>query len=132
MKKHFLHCFTLLFALLVCTTTVFTSCSKDDKNKNKNNNTSPLVGTWKGESTEGGTTLTVTYCFNADGTGWDNWNEEQEFFRWYTMGDLLCFYYKDATSSDGYDEDIYRFAINNGMAYIYEMDGKLLGIFKKQ
>lgn len=130
MKKHFLHCFTLLFALLVCTTTVFTSCSKDDKNKN--NNTSPLVGTWKVVSTEGGTTLTVTYCFNADGTGWDNWNEEQESFRWYTMGDLLCFYYKDATSSDGYDEDIYRFAINNGTAYIYEMDGKLLGIFKKQ
>ena len=69
MKKHFLHCFTLLFALLVCTTTVFTSCSKDDKNKNKNNNTSPLVGTWKVVSTEGGTTLTVTYCFTADGTG---------------------------------------------------------------
>lgn len=39
----------------------------------------------------------------------------------------------DFTSSDGYyDKDIYRFVINNGMAYIYEMDGKLLGIFKQQ
>ena len=42
-----------------------------------------------GEVQDNNITQLITYCFNADGTGWDNWNEEQEFFRWYTMGDLL-------------------------------------------
>ena len=77
-------------------------------------------------------------CFNADGTGWDNWNGEKETFTWYTKGDILNIIYKDDSPyGDGYDEEMFRYAINSNKAYIYELDDKgnnreLLGVFTKQ
>ncbi len=150
MKKQLLQYCTLLFVLFICPATIFTACSKDDDNteqgnnnqSNQNNNqqseTHALVGTWQGEVQDKGGVQSVTYCFNADGTGWDNWNGEKEVFTWYTRGDILNIVYRDDSPyGDGYDEESFRYAIANNRVYIYELDEtgnnkELLGIFTKQ
>ena len=151
MKKQLLKYYIMLFILMVCPVTVFTACSEDDDPTEQNNNnqsngnddnsqteTHALVGTWKGEVTDKGVTRLITYCFMADGTGWDNWNGEKENFTWYTQDDVLNIVYKDdSPNGDGYDEDSFIYNIFSNKAYIYEMDdeGKkqdLLGVFTKQ
>ena len=49
---------------------MFASCGKDDSNKNENNQTSPIVGTWEYHETsyEGIRQYTETMSFKADGT----------------------------------------------------------------
>lgn len=59
----------MLFAL--CTLAVFNSCKKDDDNDKNNGNenvTSSIVGTWKGQISEGGFNIIITYVFNANNT----------------------------------------------------------------
>ena len=105
---------------------------------NQQQEANALTGTWKGEVQDNNITQLITYCFNADGTGWDNWNGEKEAFTWYTKGDILNIIYKDDSPyGDGYDEDKYYYTIANNRAYIYECDddgkkGNLIGVFTKQ
>ena len=151
MKKQLLKYYIMLFILMACPVTVFTACSEDDDPTEQNNDnqsngngdnsqteTHALVGTWKGEVMDKGVTRLITYCFKADGTGWDNWNGEKEDFTWYTQDNVLNIVYKDDSPyGDGYDEDSFIYNISSDKAYIYEMDdeGKkqdLLGVFTKQ
>ena len=91
-----------------------------------------------GEVQDNNITQLITYCFNADGTGWDNWNGEKETFTWYTKGDILNIIYKDdSLYGDGYDEEMFDHTTANNRAYIYECDdngkkGNLIGVFTKQ
>lgn len=114
--------FTMFFMLLTCTTFAFTACG-DDEDDNLNSaeqDKTGLVGMWKGTVEEDNDTYVVTMCFNADYTGWDNWDNEKETFTWYTDGDRLVFVYPE--EDGGYDVDEYIYKVAGNKLYLYDYD----------
>ena len=129
MKNYFRKSFAMLFMALACASLAFVACGDDDdENGNGGQNNPPaqqdqtgLVGTWKGH--EDGDSYIVTICFNANYTGWDNWDGEKEEFTWYTEGNKLVFVYTDADNAD-YDVDEYIYKIAGNQLYLYELDSQ--------
>ena len=110
MKNYFRKSFVMLFMALACASLAFVACGDDDdENGNSGQNNPPaqqdqtgLVGTWKGPDDD--YPYTITICFNANYTGWDNWGGEKEEFTWYTEGNKLVFVYPEEDHAD-YDVD---------------------------
>ena len=129
MKNYFRKSFAMLFMALACASLAFVACGDDDdENGNGGQNNPPaqqdqtgLVGTWKGH--EDGDSYIVTICFNANYTGWDDWDGEKEQFTWYTEGNKLVFVYTDADNAD-YDVDEYIYKIAGNQLYLYELDSQ--------
>lgn len=129
MKYYFRKSFVMLFMALACASLAFVACGDDDdENGNGGQNNPPaqqdqtgLVGTWKGH--EDGDSYIVTICFNANYTGWDNWNGEKEEFTWYTEGNKLVFVYPEEDNAD-YDVDEYIYKIAGNQLYLYELDSQ--------
>lgn len=119
----------MLFMALACASLAFVACGDDDdENGNSGQNNPPaqqdqtgLVGTWKGH--EDGDSYIVTICFNANYTGWDDWDGEKEQFTWYTEGNKLVFVYPEEDHAD-YDVDEYIYKIAGNQLYLYELDSQ--------
>ena len=129
MKNYFRKSFAMLFMALACASLAFVACGDDDdENGNGGQNNPPaqqdqtgLVGTWKGH--EDGDSYIVTICFNANYTGWDDWDGEKEQFTWYTEGNKLVCIYPEADNVN-YDEDEYIYKIAGNQLYLYELDSQ--------
>ena len=129
MKNYFRKSFVVLFMALACASFAFVACGDDDdENGNSGQNNPPaqqdqtgLVGTWKGPDDD--YPYTVTICFNANYTGWDNWNGEKEEFTWYTEGNKLVFVYPEEDHAD-YDVDEYIYKIAGNQLYLYDFDSQ--------
>ena len=129
MKNYFRKSFVMLFMALACASFAFVACGDDDdENGNSGQNNPPaqqdqtgLVGTWKGH--EDGDSYIVTICFNANYTGWDDWDGEKEEFTWYTEGNKLVFVYPEEDHAD-YDVDEYIYKIAGNQLYLYELDSQ--------
>ena len=129
MKNYFRKSFAMLFMALACASFAFVACGDDDDENGNSGQQNPpaqqdqtgLVGTWKGP--EDGDSYIVTICFNANYTGWDDWDGEKEQFTWYTEGNKLVFVYTDADNAD-YDVDEYIYKIAGNQLYLYELDSQ--------
>ena len=129
MKNYFRKSFAMLFMALACASLAFVACGDDDdENGNGGQNNPPaqqdqtgLVGTWKGH--EDGDSYIVTICFNANYTGWDDWDGEKEQFTWYTEGNKLVCIYPEADNVN-YDEDEYIYKIAGNQLYLYDFDSQ--------
>ena len=129
MKNYFRKSFVMLFMALACASFAFVACGDDDdENGNGGQNNPPaqqdqtgLVGTWKGH--EDGDSYIVTICFNANYTGWDDWDGEKEQFTWYTEGNKLVCIYPEADNVN-YDEDEYIYKIAGNQLYLYDFDSQ--------
>ncbi|MFW5568201.1 MAG: hypothetical protein ACOCNS_06900 [Bacteroidales bacterium] len=129
MKNYFRKSFVMLFMALACASLAFVACGDDDdENGNGGQNNPPaqqdqtgLVGTWKGH--EDGDSYIVTICFNANYTGWDDWDGEKDEFTWYTEGNKLVFVYPEEDNAD-YDVDEYIYKIAGNQLYLYELDSQ--------
>ena len=122
MKNYFRKSFAMLFMALACASFAFVACGDDDdENPPAQQDQTGLVGTWKGH--EDGDSYIVTICFNANYTGWDNWDGEKEEFTWYTEGNKLVFVYPEEDNAD-YDVDEYIYKIAGNQLYLYELDSQ--------
>ena len=129
MKNYFRKSFAMLFMALACASLAFVACGDDDDENGNGGQQNPpaqqdqtgLVGTWKGH--EDGDSYIVTICFNANYTGWDNWNGEKEEFTWYTEGNKLVCIYPEADNVN-YDVDEYIYKIAGNQLYLYELDSQ--------
>lgn len=129
MKKHFRKSFVMLFMALACASFAFVACGDDDDENGNSGQQNPpaqqdqtgLVGTWKGH--EDGDSYIVTICFNANYTGWDDWDGEKEQFTWYTEGNKLVFVYPEEDHAD-YDVDEYIYKIAGNQLYLYDFDSQ--------
>ena len=129
MKNYFRKSFAMLFMALACASLAFVACGDDDdENGNGGQNNPPaqqdqtgLVGTWKGH--EDGDSYIVTICFNANYTGWDDWDGEKEQFTWFTEGNKLVCIYPEADNVN-YDEDEYIYKIAGNQLYLYDFDSQ--------
>ena len=129
MKKHFRKSFVMLFMALACASFAFVACGDDDDENGNSGQQNPpaqqdqtgLVGTWKGH--EDGDSYIVTICFNANYTGWDDWDGEKEQFTWYTEGNKLVCIYPEADNVN-YDEDEYIYKIAGNQLYLYDFDSQ--------
>ena len=129
MKNYFRKSFVMLFMALACASFAFVACGDDDdENGNGGQQNSAaqqtgLVGTWKGQYTDDGQIYSLTVCFNANYTGWDNWGGEKEEYTWYTEGNKLVFVYPEEDNAD-YDVDEYIYKIAGNQLYLYELDSQ--------
>ena len=129
MKNYFRKSFAMLFMALACASFAFVACGDDDDENGNSGQQNPpaqqdqtgLVGTWKGH--EDGDSYIVTICFNANYTGWDDWDGEKEEFTWYTEGNKLVFIYPEEDYAD-YDVDEYIYKIAGNQLYLYELDSQ--------
>ena len=129
MKNYFRKSFAMLFMALACASLAFVACGDDDDENGNSGQQNPpaqqdqtgLVGTWKGH--EDGDSYIVTICFNANYTGWDNWDGEKEEFTWYTEGNKLVFVYPEEDNAD-YDVDEYIYKIAGNQLYLYDFDSQ--------
>ena len=129
MKNYFRKSFAMLFMALACASFAFVACGDDDDENGNSGQQNPpaqqdqtgLVGTWKGH--EDGDSYIVTICFNANYTGWDNWDGEKEEFTWYTEGNKLVFVYPEEDHAD-YDVDEYIYKIAGNQLYLYDFDSQ--------
>ena len=129
MKNYFRKSFAMLFMALACASFAFVACGDDDDENGNSGQQNPpaqqdqtgLVGTWKGPDDV--YPYTVTICFNANYTGWDNWDGEKEEFTWYTEGNKLVFVYPEEDNAD-YDVDEYIYKIAGNQLYLYELDSQ--------
>ena len=129
MKNYFRKSFVMLFMALACASFAFVSCGDDDDENGNSGQQNPpaqqdqtgLVGTWKGH--EDGDSYIVTICFNANYTGWDDWDGEKEQFTWYTEGNKLVCIYPEADNVN-YDEDEYIYKIAGNQLYLYDFDSQ--------
>lgn len=104
--------FWLMAMFIAMFTMSLVSCSSDDNNGDGTDDETGqidetgLVGTWKGQYYEKGFVYNYTICFNANNTGWDIFDddEEKETFSWYTEGDKLV-----VSKHYTIDEYIYKF-----------------------
>ena len=129
MKNYFRQSFAMLFMALACASLAFVACGDDDDENGNSGQQNPpaqqdqtgLVGTWKGH--EDGDSYIVTICFNANYTGWDDWDGEKEQFTWYTEGNKLVCIYPEADNVN-YDEDEYIYKIAGNQLYLYDFDSQ--------
>ena len=129
MKNYFRKSFVMLFMALACASLAFVACGDDDDENGNSGQQNPpaqqdqtgLVGTWKGH--EDGDSYIVTICFNANYTGWDDWDGEKEQFTWYTEGNKLVCIYPEADNVN-YDEDEYIYKIAGNQLYLYDFDSQ--------
>ena len=129
MKNYFRKSFAMLFMALACASFAFVACGDDDDENGNSGQQNPpaqqdqtgLVGTWKGH--EDGDSYIVTICFNANYTGWDDWDGEKEQFTWYTEGNKLVCIYPEADNVN-YDEDEYIYKIAGNQLYLYDFDSQ--------
>ena len=129
MKNYFRKSFVMLFMALACASLAFVACGDDDDENGNSGQQNPpaqqdqtgLVGTWKGPDDD--YPYTITICFNANYTGWDNWNGEKEEFTWYTEGNKLVFVYPEEDHAD-YDVDEYIYKIAGNQLYLYDFDSQ--------
>ena len=122
MKNYFRKSFAMLFMALACASLAFVACGDDDdENPPAQQDQTGLVGTWKGPDDD--YPYTITICFNANYTGWDNWGGEKEEFTWYTEGNKLVFVYPEADNVN-YDEDEYIYKIAGNQLYLYDFDSQ--------
>ena len=129
MKNYFRKSFAMLFMALACASLAFVACGDDDdengnggqQNSAAQQDQTGLVGTWKGH--EDGDSYIVTICFNANYTGWDDWDGEKEQFTWYTEGNKLVCIYPEADNVN-YDEDEYIYKIAGNQLYLYDFDSQ--------
>ena len=129
MKNYFRKSFAMLFMALACASFAFVACGDDDDENGNSGQQNPpaqqdqtgLVGTWKGPDDD--YPYTVTICFNANYTGWDNWDGEKEEFTWYTEGNKLVFVYPEEDHAD-YDVDEYIYKIAGNQLYLYDFDSQ--------
>ena len=129
MKNYFRKSFAMLFMALACASLAFVACGDDDDENGNSGQQNPpaqqdqtgLVGTWKGH--EDGDSYIVTICFNANYTGWDDWDGEKEQFTWYTEGNKLVCIYPEADNVN-YDEDEYIYKIAGNQLYLYDFDSQ--------
>ena len=129
MKNYFRKSFAMLFMALACASLAFVACGDDDDENGNSGQQNPpaqqdqtgLVGTWKGH--EDGDSYIVTICFNANYTGWDDWDGEKEQFTWYTEGNKLVCIYPEADNVN-YDEDEYIYKIAGNQLYLYYFDSQ--------
>lgn len=129
MKNYFRKSFVMLFMALACASFAFVACGDDDDENGNSGQQNPpaqqdqtgLVGTWKGH--EDGDSYIVTICFNANYTGWDDWDGEKEQFTWYTEGNKLVCIYPEADNVN-YDEDEYIYKIAGNQLYLYDFDSQ--------
>ena len=129
MKNYFRKSFVVLFMALACASLAFVACGDDDDENGNSGQQNPpaqqdqtgLVGTWKGPDDD--YPYTITICFNANYTGWDNWNGEKEEFTWYTEGNKLVFVYPEEDHAD-YDVDEYIYKIAGNQLYLYDFDSQ--------
>lgn len=129
MKNYFRKSFAMLFMALACASFAFVACGDDDDENGNSGQQNPpaqqdqtgLVGTWKGLDDD--YPYTITICFNANYTGWDNWGGEKEEFTWYTEGNKLVFVYPEEDHAD-YDVDEYIYKIAGNQLYLYELDSQ--------
>ena len=122
MKNYFRKSFAMLFMALACASFAFVACGDDDdENPPAQQDQTGLVGTWKGH--EDGDSYIVTICFNANYTGWDDWDGEKEQFTWYTEGNKLVCIYPEADNVN-YDEDEYIYKIAGNQLYLYDFDSQ--------
>ena len=113
--------FATLFVVLACATFTLTACGDDNEGSTPppgEADKTGLVGTWQSTNLQDGN-IPLIMCFNADYTGWDNFNGEKEAFTWYVDGDELIFVYPDI---DGYDQDTYCYAVAGNDLYLYGFD----------
>ena len=119
----------MLFMALACASLAFVACGDDDDENGNSGQQHPpaqqdqtgLVGTWKGLDDD--YPYTITICFNANYTGWDNWGGEKEEFTWYTEGNKLVFVYPEEDHAD-YDVDEYIYKIAGNQLYLYDFDSQ--------
>ena len=129
MKNYFRKSFAMLFMALACASFAFVACGDDEDNNGNGGqqgtqqDQTGLVGTWYGPYTEKGESYMVTICFNANYTGWDDWDGEKEQFTWYTEGNKLVCIYPEADNVN-YDEDEYIYKIAGNQLYLYELDSQ--------
>ena len=129
MKNYFRKSFAMLFMALACASLAFVVCGDDDDENGNSGQQNPpaqqdqtgLVGTWKGPDDD--YPYTITICFNANYTGWDNWGGEKEEFTWYTEGNKLVFVYPEEDHAD-YDVDEYIYKIAGNQLYLYDFDSQ--------
>lgn len=129
MKNYFRKSFVMLFMALACASFAFVACGDDDDENGNSGQQNPpaqqdqtgLVGTWKGPDDD--YPYTITICFNANYTGWDNWGGEKEEFTWYTEGNKLVFVYPEEDNAD-YDVDEYIYKIAGNQLYLYDFDSQ--------
>ena len=129
MKNYFRKSFAMLFMALACASFAFVACGDDDDENGNSGQQNPpaqqdqtgLVGTWKGH--EDGDSYIVTICFNANYTGWDDWDGEKEQFTWFTEGNKLVCIYPEADNVN-YDEDEYIYKIAGNQLYLYDFDSQ--------
>lgn len=129
MKNYFRKSFVMLFMALACASFAFVACGDDDDENGNSGQQNPpaqqdltgLVGTWKGH--EDGDSYIVTICFNANYTGWDDWDGEKEQFTWFTEGNKLVCIYPEADNVN-YDEDEYIYKIAGNQLYLYDFDSQ--------
>ena len=129
MKNYFRKSFAMLFMALACASFAFVACGDDDDENGNSGQQNPpaqqdqtgLVGTWKGH--EDGDSYIVTICFNANYTGWDDWDGEKEQFTWFTEGNKLVCIYSEADNVN-YDEDEYIYKIAGNQLYLYDFDSQ--------
>ena len=122
MKNYFRKSFAMLFMALACASFAFVACGDDDdENPPAQQDQTGLVGTWKGH--EDGDSYIVTICFNANYTGWDDWDGEKEQFTWFTEGNKLVCIYPEADNVN-YDEDEYIYKIAGNQLYLYDFDSQ--------
>ena len=129
MKNYFRKSFVMLFMALACASFAFVACGDDDDENGNSGQQNPpaqqdqtgLVGTWKGPDDD--YPYTITICFNANYTGWDDWDGEKEQFTWYTEGNKLVCIYPEADNVN-YDEDEYIYKIAGNQLYLYDFDSQ--------
>ena len=113
--------FSTLFVVLACATFTLTACGDANEGSTPppgEADKTGLVGTWQSTNLQDGN-IPLIMCFNADYTGWDNFNGERESFTWYVDDDKLIFIYPDI---DGYDQDTYYYAVAGNNLYLYGFD----------
>ena len=131
MKNYFRKSFAMLFMALACASLAFVACGDDDDENGNSGQQNPpaqqdqtgLVGTWKGQYTDDGQIYSLTVCFNANYTGWDNWGGEKEEYTWYTEGNKLVFVYPEEDHAN-YDVDEYIYKIAGNQLYLYDFDSQ--------
>lgn len=110
----------MLFMALACASLAFVACGDDDdENPPAQQDQTGLVGTWKGPDDD--YPYTVTICFNANYTGWDNWGGDKGQFTWYTEGEKLVFVYPEGEKGN-YDIDEYIYKVAGNQLYLYDLD----------
>ena len=120
MKNYFRKSFAMLFMALACASLAFVACGDDDdENPPAQQDQTGLVGTWKGPDDD--YPYTVTICFNANYTGWDNWGGDKGQFTWYTEGEKLVFVYPEGEKGN-YDIDEYIYKVAGNQLYLYDLD----------